>query len=656
MALSVKVGSFSLPNVIGSVAVTGLGFQPEALIVFSPGDLGFNVNYDRMYGGIGVTTGPLKQACVSWFSRANVAPSITASQTTDNRIYVSINNSGAGAPFIEQQASLVSFDPDGFTVSCTAAGQADLLCYIAFSGLTGADCGITSVTALGPTNTVTTGFTPDLLLFGSSGLYSPINTLSGGLTAFMGIEDGTGRNSSTWYRDNGVAITANVGGSNSSTLPIRLQDFSGTSVLEASINFLADGFEIDKEVNPASNQQVLYLALAGLKTKTDSVLLDEPLGGTKAVTGVGFQPVGGIFQGRLFTNTTGSNACRYNFGFQTLPNPVATNEGKACSWNGSRNATQVQDRTRATNNRAIAAYDGANALETADIQSWDADGFTVRNFAKTITASFPVDNLFYTVFQEGTNNNFIPTSGNGCERHLRCRGSLGFLVGEYEPFCINTCGQILTETYDDIHEKVYDLGADYLDFSVPDTLLIQEFANFTYRDDPIDVTISGSDDPLFLTSDQETLSVQAVDLVGPERRDLVASLSFTTMRRYWKVTIVTAEVRRVIVGDIFLGKTFVIDRSPKYPAVFTVRDELIEARRFPVDLELEFTGVSPIVKQQIDDMLVKNSDIVPFWLYDPQDAVLLGRIVHKVLIDQYSVQVNDSGVYYDLKMSFEELI
>lgn len=655
MALQVKVGSFTLNNVVGNQSIASVGFQPDLVIFFSPGDVGFNVNYNRMYGGIGFAASPAKQACMSWFSRADVTPSITSSLIDDSYVYTSINNAGAGAPFIEQRASLVSMDPLGFTLSVGFAGNPDLICYMALAGLTGVDVGITPMSSLGAPDSVVTGFTPDLVLVGTSGLYNAVGALVDNQTAFFGVADGTGNHSTSWFRRDNVAFNVDRGGAESVSGPVLLQDLSGATVASASIGFLANGFTLNKSLPPASTQNVLYAAIAGLKTTMGTVLMDEVALANKVVTGVGFQPVGGLFHSMYRTPLIGDTGNRFHFGVQAEANATLNNSAMAVSWNGNDEPSTVEDRTRAHNNKCFSAADATTLLEAGDILTWDVDGFTFRNSNKTITATFPVANLVYTVFEEGTNNNFIPTGG-GCLRENRCEGSLGFLVGQFEPFCINQCSQILTEEYDTAHEKVYDLGVDYLDFDLPTTLLIQELANFLYRDDPLTIRVRASDDSLFAVVDEEIYNVTWGDLVGPEARDFVTSLGFTTMRRYWKVTIETLDSRRVIVGDVFLGAVFTIDRSPAYPATFIVRDEFVEAKRFPLDLELTFKGVSPVVKARIDDKLITDHDIVPIWLYDPQDAVLFGRIVQKSLITEYNVKSNDSGYLYEISMTLEELL
>jgi hypothetical protein len=139
----------------------------------------------------------------------------------------------------------------------------------------------------------------------------------------------------------------------------------------------SDGFTINQTVAAGVNSLVPYIAIKGgqWKVGTDT---QKTSTGTKATTGVGFQPSGLILGSVCDTQTAGSAAnARWSFGATDGTRSVAT-------WTGdSDNVADAITNTIMSSTKAIVlATEGTSASPTtnaeAAISSLDSDGFTLN--------------------------------------------------------------------------------------------------------------------------------------------------------------------------------------------------------------------------------------------------------------------------------------
>ena len=156
-----KLVVFDLPTSTGNLAVTGVGFQPKALILY-----GCNALADGWSNTVpGVFVGAVDEAGGQW-----ATASVTDDGTQDGACILNestclqIFSNAAGA--IDAVASFVSFDSDGFTIDVTNA-PASAGIKVGAIALGGLDCqsavAFTSVTANGAWSVSGLAFSPEVV-------------------------------------------------------------------------------------------------------------------------------------------------------------------------------------------------------------------------------------------------------------------------------------------------------------------------------------------------------------------------------------------------------------------------------------------------------------------------------------------------------------
>lgn len=125
----VYAGSFTIPAAVGSVSVTGLGFQPDALLTFATSQPGFSF-FDNGLLHIGATDGTNQWTGGLHWPDLPAGGTTTSSVWKDDRLMALSFNS-----VLTFEVEITSLDVDGFTVNTlTAAGGDQKICYLAFRG------------------------------------------------------------------------------------------------------------------------------------------------------------------------------------------------------------------------------------------------------------------------------------------------------------------------------------------------------------------------------------------------------------------------------------------------------------------------------------------------------------------------------------------
>jgi len=130
MALSTKAGSFALNTSTGNQSVTGVGFQPEA-IIFVGNNLTADGNAANATLILGFATSSTNRTTQSTRGFDGSNPTDASRSTVATKV-VSLANS---SDTIILDADFVSFDADGFTINITTSdGVAYIMNYIALGG------------------------------------------------------------------------------------------------------------------------------------------------------------------------------------------------------------------------------------------------------------------------------------------------------------------------------------------------------------------------------------------------------------------------------------------------------------------------------------------------------------------------------------------
>ncbi len=259
MAYSVKKGSFATNTSISDQAITGVGFQPKAVIFFWTYQTASGM-VDGMNAGVGFATSTSESHCNTFASNDNVTERTGRRQNVSSSILFITG----GDQTLAGGATLKTLDTDGFTITWgTAPSQANIVHYIALGGtdLTNAKVGqLTGNGASGSQAVTGVGFQPDLLLF----LFSAqTGTATANSIRFClgAATSATDRVASCIAHNNNQAATVVASGQRSDAC-ILGSSLSTINLEGDLVSMDSDGFTIDWQVGTTTNT-VGYLALKG---------------------------------------------------------------------------------------------------------------------------------------------------------------------------------------------------------------------------------------------------------------------------------------------------------------------------------------------------------------------------------------------------------
>lgn len=362
--LQTTVGSFTGSGSTGNQAVTGVGFQPAAILFFN--------NKATTDGDSVITTdGPFNIGmAVSTTNRFAQAEDGGTVGDSNNNIATATIIEADNAQTITGQADLVSFDADGFTVSwATGKTSPHVFQFIAFGGtdLTNATIKtITTPTSTGNVAYTGVGFKPDAIILIGSGIGAP-PTSAGAAQFGLGFGVSSTQRGYISFGDGASAAHKEM-----TTKVFGIVADQSTTLEEADLVSLdSDGFTLNWTTTRLGD----FVAVLCLKGGQYFVGSDtqKTSTGTKATTGVGFQPTA-IMLGSA--NAVASSAIGTNL-------RLSLGAGSGTSARGS----QWVDNTVSTYNSNM---DRAHILQmktggvsvttqaTADLSSLDASGFTLN--------------------------------------------------------------------------------------------------------------------------------------------------------------------------------------------------------------------------------------------------------------------------------------
>lgn len=388
MVLNFKTGQWTSRTTTGTDVITGLGFQPKAIIIY---DLAYYVAFESIdsyaYFGFGaaVDTTAANQRC--YFDVSDDAAATSNTHQAWNA--AAICNPGTGDA--NNSTGVISaIGADGFTVNWTlASGHANKQQYMAFGGadITNTKIGeITAPTATGNQTYTGVGFQPDILILFGAG-----NTAAGTAT---GYNSGLGFATSS----SNQVCNASFSKHNVADMVCKHYQRSGNTAcyclvdnttpanvgLEGSlVSMNADGFTINWTTVAAAQQSVKigYLAMKGGSWKVGSIT--SPVTGTapvsQATSGVGFRP-----KGIVLSSVCGTNATTVQANNKRSFGAGSGSADRRCGFSGDNDAAatsvtmNVQKAAKIVSMYTIVASEQNSTINAeADLTSLDADGFTL---------------------------------------------------------------------------------------------------------------------------------------------------------------------------------------------------------------------------------------------------------------------------------------
>ncbi len=374
---SVKHGSFNITTGTADVVVTGVGFQPTAILFYYSGQIG-SADQIKTTGnmngpGMGWAVSPTSRAAWGTWHNDNADPVLVFQWLSSTAcIVASHRGSDDGA------ADLKTMDTDGFTLAIdTAFGFNKRIHYVAFGGdVTNAASG----TAISPGSATTQeisglGFQPDVVLFFGMLESTEGATLNG---AYISFGAATGSASAENW------VTAFYGAALGASTGSRCTNYgiSGECVVAIDRNVIRSrailqsmetgGFILDWLEDDATDRRWYWLALKGGNWKAGNFLTKTD-GADIAVTGVGFAPDALVFGS--------ANAAEH-----AVDTPSGTLKWTVGAAAGPTQRSAValygQNAVNPSNTSVAQEFDEfyaniADAIEgLCDLKTLDADGFT----------------------------------------------------------------------------------------------------------------------------------------------------------------------------------------------------------------------------------------------------------------------------------------
>ena len=261
----VAVGDFLTGTSTGNVDVTGLGFEPDAVIIahVNVGSaLPFTSRTGTRFGfGVGVSSSE------RWASvrnvRDQVLPTEAAAQQRDDAVLLGLTTGNAQDMVGDYSGSISG----GFRVNLSDAPASDVrVAYLALKG-PGVKAGLdTTVTSAGAKDTATTGITPKALILAGvlKTAGSTIDTATDAMT-LLGLSDFTNEASVT-TRTADAANPADVSSELTTNRVFMLSAIGGATEYEADASAAADEFTLTYSSAAATARQFGYLALSDTPT------------------------------------------------------------------------------------------------------------------------------------------------------------------------------------------------------------------------------------------------------------------------------------------------------------------------------------------------------------------------------------------------------
>ncbi len=254
---NVKVGSVAAKTSTGTQAYTGVGFQPDALMLVGVQlETAIPNNSVSAKMMVGVAAGA-NQGC-AWFrdrDAQDVSSSVSRLQTTKV-----LTGTSSSSTTVVAEASLSTFDADGFTLDYSTAGAAAFnYMYLALKGGSYFVGSETQKATTGTQAKTGVGFRPaGLIGFGIQ--QTAANTFNGATLA-LGATDGTSEGFS-WAEAQNAQGTSVAKSAFATDKFIRFATGPSTTNAEADTTSLdSDGFTLDWTTADATARQFVFLAM-----------------------------------------------------------------------------------------------------------------------------------------------------------------------------------------------------------------------------------------------------------------------------------------------------------------------------------------------------------------------------------------------------------
>lgn len=263
-------GSFQQNNTTTNQSVTGVGFQPDTMIVISGNSASLGAGSDPSITIGVITSGAQKISHSKGRNALAASPHQDSVQKTDFLGWVGSNSDTP----MQGEASFVSFDADGFTLISNPAGTRRHI-YLCLKGASTKVGTFNQSTSTGNQAVTGVGFKPTAVMFQSVMKASSTSIDSSGARLMVGAASDSSNRAVNSHATNN-ALSLNASHDLDRTKCIKMIAEGGASpTTSAAADFVSndsDGFTINNTTADATSREVVYLAFgpaaaAGAYTK-----------------------------------------------------------------------------------------------------------------------------------------------------------------------------------------------------------------------------------------------------------------------------------------------------------------------------------------------------------------------------------------------------
>jgi hypothetical protein len=377
--INVKVGSFAKITTTGTQTITGLGFQPKAIIFYWSRNTSNATAQVPRSQGVGFTD-CTNQRAVAIAEDDNAGTSNAGRYRTESNVIVILSN---GNPTVGSRATFTSCNSDGFTINwAVSEARADIINYIAIGGpdVTNVRAGTFTLAATtGIQNITGVGFRPDFVMF-LWGFTENVDTASAGLEMGIGFADYNNNQGSilNCVRDNQANNSTKLSQQRTDNVVLLSDLTCAQDALAAFNGFTSDGFQLNVSDAPGAATPIFYLAIKGGSHAVGN-FLQPTTTGVQTISGTGFQPNSVVlFSHNQVAGTALTAPSTFSIG------AANATTSRAGVWGQSRNVDPSQtavytDNTKIIIMRTLTGTGGAGTINAqADFNGFTSNGFQLN--------------------------------------------------------------------------------------------------------------------------------------------------------------------------------------------------------------------------------------------------------------------------------------
>jgi len=384
VSVKTKVGTFALNTGAGVQNISGVGFQPELILLFGNPLTADGIGVDFNFF-LGAATSSTARGVVTLNDEDGVDPYDSTRSVENDQILALLD---PGLTTYLAQGDFSSMDIDGFSINLgTAPATGYRITYLAIAGEDMTNVAVSSFaasTSPGNQSVSSLSFQPDAIMFVWDG-----DTLAGSPGNDSEINVGfalssTNRATASIATDNGTSSGLTYKGAWSDGCLSEIYYVDGTLNGKADfVSFDTNGFTINWSTNTGSADDIMFIAFKGGSYGLG--ILDTQTGtGSFSETGLSFQPTGGIFVSTLATALSSiQSGLEWSFSAVDVDGNVVVAGGSSESGQNPSDADVFQDDASLYRN-----YDFNQTLEgQVDFTSWNGNGFTLNQTDADPTAT-----------------------------------------------------------------------------------------------------------------------------------------------------------------------------------------------------------------------------------------------------------------------------